>query len=70
MDATEEGVTRYDGKQVKKYVVQEQDPKYGLSHNNVYALAADNNYGVWIGTSAGLDAYNHKTEHFQIFILY
>lgn len=58
--ATRYGFCRYDGYQVTPYKSNLYSPGL-LSNNNVYCLADDNDYNLWIGTQEGLNVLNKKT---------
>lgn len=68
--ATDDGLTRYDGNQAKHYVTSESNESYGISHNTVNAVVNHASSGLWIGTVAGLDKYNHETGTFSKFSFY
>ncbi|MDD3321202.1 MAG: two-component regulator propeller domain-containing protein [Paludibacter sp.] len=41
----------------------------GLSSNTIYAIQEDNNKNLWLSTSLGLNKYNIKNEHIEIFYI-
>ena len=64
--ATEDGLNRYDGNEFRIF---RHDPldSTSISHSVVYTLVEDTVTGnLWIGTSGGLNYYNHATEQFGL----
>jgi signal transduction histidine kinase/ligand-binding sensor domain-containing protein len=64
--ATEDGLNRYDGNEFRIF---RHDPldSASISHSVVYTLVEDTVTGnLWIGTSGGLNYYNHATEQFGL----
>ena len=68
--ATQNGLTRYDGNHSKKYTTQSDSSVYGVSHNYVYSVSSSYTYGVWVGTMAGLDKYDHASGKFFHYSFY
>src|SRR3954468_10517906 len=61
---TQDGLNRFDGSGFRAYRHERGDPQ-SLTDNNVPALAAAADGGVWVGTQAGgLDFYDPATDHF------
>lgn len=61
--ASPDGLRRHDGSDVRIY---KHDPKNqgSISHNAVFALAADDAGHLWVGTADGVDCYNPETDSF------
>ena len=63
---TEDGLNRFDGKNLKVYRHNEKNGN-SISDNNIFALLATENY-IWIGNEgSGIDRYNLQTEEFENF---
>ena len=61
---TYNGLVRYDGYELKTYVVEKDNP-HSISGNRITAIHEDENGMLWIGTwHAGLNLYNPSTEVF------
>ena len=58
--ATRSGLCSYDGYQVKSYRTSAFSPNLFVS-NNIYCLAEDYSYNLWIGTGNGLYMLNKRT---------
>lgn len=69
--ATENGLTRFDGKQSKRFFNNgaEIEP-YGITHNNVFSVVPAVDYGVWVGTMSGLNKYQHTSGKFSHYFFY
>ncbi|NDW20928.1 hybrid sensor histidine kinase/response regulator [Alteromonas hispanica] len=64
----ENGVMRYDGKNVKLYEAS-SDAVKGLSHNDAGNLMLDKNGNIWVGTwGGGVNKYSPTTGKFQRFL--
>ena len=62
--ATETGLNRYDGLNVKTYLNEHYNKK-SLSNNQVQSLLFDdNNNTLWVGTNYGLNRYNYESDDF------
>lgn len=61
--ATDNGIDRFDGQNIKSYRFNEDDPK-SISSNNNRALYCDSQGTLWIGNEAGLDYYDPNTDNF------
>ncbi|WAC13014.1 hybrid sensor histidine kinase/response regulator transcription factor [Dyadobacter pollutisoli] len=63
--ATNNGVDRFDGYDLKHYQLPLSDPT-GVSSNRVQVLFVDLNGTLWVGTEhAGIYYYNHSNDQFQ-----
>jgi len=60
--ATEEGLNRYDGKNIKQYFTG--NSKNYLPSNNITCLVNTSNNKLFIGTSNGLALYNPRYDNF------
>jgi ligand-binding sensor domain-containing protein/signal transduction histidine kinase len=62
--ATENGVTRYDGDEVKNYFYDPLDAK-SLYGNFVVSFLMDQQNRLWVGTNIGLMWYNKNCDQFE-----
>ncbi len=62
--ATENGVARYDGIEVKNYFYDQNQPA-SLYGNFVISFLVDNEKQLWIGTDLGLMIYNPACDNFR-----
>ncbi|GGI74458.1 hybrid sensor histidine kinase/response regulator [Shewanella hanedai] len=62
--ATENGLNRYDGAQVK-YFKHDSYDESSISSNKVRSLLKDSNDILWVGTTSGLNKYNPYSETFK-----
>jgi ligand-binding sensor domain-containing protein/signal transduction histidine kinase len=62
--ATENGVARYDGNEVKNYFFDQKEPS-SLYGNFVISFLIDNEQQLWIGTDLGLMIYNPTCDNFR-----
>jgi len=62
--ATENGVARYDGYEVKNYFFDQHEPS-SLYGNFVISFLIDNEKQLWIGTDLGLMVYNPNCDNFR-----
>ncbi len=65
--ATYDGLARYDGSHFTTYLHNENDST-SLCSNRVHALEIDADNRVWVGTTAGLNLYDYKTNRFYQFV--
>ncbi|WEK37461.1 MAG: two-component regulator propeller domain-containing protein [Candidatus Pseudobacter hemicellulosilyticus] len=61
--ASFDGLFRWDGYSIKKYVHEENDSA-SLDHNIVYTIYEDRQQRLWVGTIEGLNLYNRETDNF------
>ncbi len=65
--ATEEGLLRYDGYDVKRF--DTESPSRFIPNNSVVVLSEDGNGNLWLGTYGGgiskLELSTHRTYHYQ-----
>jgi signal transduction histidine kinase/ligand-binding sensor domain-containing protein/DNA-binding response OmpR family regulator len=66
--ATNNGLNRFDGIEIKQYIKQ-QDDTTSLSNNSILALYCDRDDELWILTFNYLHRYNKKTDNFDRFVL-
>ena len=64
--ATYFGINRYDGHEIKKYY-NDNEPINNAFKNRVRCLYADDEDKIWLGTEAGLQCFNPKTESYSDF---
>lgn len=61
---TQDGLSRFDGYEFRVYKSIRDDP-WSLSHNHIWALAADKDGSLWVGTQAGgLNHYDPTLDRF------
>ena len=61
---TQDGLNRYDGRQIISYKSDPDDPN-SLSDPNIWAIAEDANGDLWIGTEGGgFNRFNRNQENF------
>ena len=60
---TMDGLNRYDGKNIKVYRYNPENP-YSLGNNYVNALQVAGDSGIWVGTNKGLYYYNFHYDSF------
>jgi len=65
---TKDGLSRYDGYDVKAYDVDPQDD-YSLQSGNISDIIEDENGDLWIGTDNGLAYYRRELDNFQRILL-
>ncbi len=63
---TENGLNRYDGKQIKSYTYLPADTN-SISNNVINCIKEDANNNLLIGTSNGLNLFNRKNKKFTRF---
>ncbi|MFW6272972.1 MAG: ligand-binding sensor domain-containing protein, partial [bacterium] len=63
---TENGLNRYDGKEIKSYTYLPADTN-SISNNVINCIAEDANNNLLIGTNNGLNLFNRKYEKFTRF---
>tara|TARA_R110002073_G_scaffold4833_10_gene30827 strand:+ start:2264 stop:5659 length:3396 start_codon:yes stop_codon:yes gene_type:complete len=61
--ATQSGLNRYDGHEVRVYENAANDPA-SISHNFVWTLHVDPQGSLWLGTERGINRYDPKTDSF------
>lgn len=61
---TMDGLNRYDGKKIKIYREDPDDP-YSIGNNFINTLQVSSDSGIWIGTNQGLYYYNFKHDNFE-----
>jgi signal transduction histidine kinase/ligand-binding sensor domain-containing protein/DNA-binding response OmpR family regulator len=65
--ATNEGLLRFDGHSVKRFVHDDNNPK-SLAHNDIRGIVEDQNGYLWLITrGGGLSRFTLKTEQFDNF---
>jgi len=65
---TNNGLNRYDGKEIVNYFVDRNDP-HSLRGNIIYCLFEDSRNNLWVGTwGGGLSLYNRDQDNFLSFI--
>lgn len=47
----------------------DKDNSSSISNNNIYCIFEDSKQNIWVGTSTGLNRFNHKTENFRRFTI-
>ncbi len=62
--ATQSGLNRYDGHEVKVYEHRPDDPR-SLSDNFLRALMVDSSGELWVGSERGLNRYDPTTDSFD-----
>ena len=62
---TENGLNRYDGLRIKKYM-HDSDDSHSLSHNVVRTIAEDRNGRLIIGGQKGIQIYDPLTDSFSL----
>ncbi len=62
--ATEDGLNRYDGRTIRVYKHDSQDPT-SLAHSWVRALLEGADGSLWIGSDGGLDRWRPATDDFE-----
>ncbi|MDI6401238.1 two-component regulator propeller domain-containing protein, partial [Balneolaceae bacterium ANBcel3] len=60
---TQNGLTRYDGYEMKVYRRDPGDP-YALTNNDILSLYEDEAGRLWIGTALGLNVYDRGRDQF------
>ncbi len=61
---TQDGLNRYDGRQIISYKSDPDDP-FSLSDPNIWSIAEDTNGDLWIGTEGGgFNRFNRNLENF------
>ena len=60
---TTNGLNRYDGKSIKSYKNNPENP-HSLSGDYVKCLFKDSNGQLWVGTTAGLNLFDYETHAF------
>ncbi len=58
--ATEQGLNKYDGKNLTYFSVNNKD--YKISHNRTQTMILAPDGNIWAGTSNGLNIYDYKTD--------
>jgi diguanylate cyclase (GGDEF)-like protein len=61
--ATQSGLNRYDGHEVRVYENTANDPT-SISHNFVWTLHVDPQGTLWVGTERGLNRYDQQNDAF------
>ncbi|MDN5212973.1 two-component regulator propeller domain-containing protein [Fulvivirgaceae bacterium BMA12] len=61
---TMDGLNRFDGKQIRTYRFDKDDP-YSLGNNLVHALLCTSDSGLWVGTGQGLYYYDYHHDSFH-----
>lgn len=61
---TMDGLNRYDGKDIKIYREDPDDPN-SLGNNYIYDLQVTSDSGIWVGTNGGLYYYDYKYDSFK-----
>ena len=61
---TQEGLNRYDGKEIKVFRTSSNDP-YSLSHDNVRSIIQDRDNNLWVATYGGLSLYHGSQRDFE-----
>jgi ligand-binding sensor domain-containing protein/signal transduction histidine kinase/DNA-binding response OmpR family regulator len=64
---TKDGLIQYDGYSIKTFRNNPSDVN-SISSNKINVLFVDSKGRLWIGTSVGLNLFNHETEHFERFL--
>ncbi|MDG1750108.1 MAG: two-component regulator propeller domain-containing protein, partial [Thalassotalea sp.] len=64
--ATENGLNKYDGKNIIHYKKNISDPN-SIVNNFIRKLFIDDSGEIWIGTEGGLSKYNKKLDNFENF---
>ncbi|MFT5520989.1 MAG: ligand-binding sensor domain-containing protein [Enterobacterales bacterium] len=65
---TQEGLNRYDGRELKIFRHDDNDP-FSLSNDVIRDLLEDKQGNLWVATSAGLNRYNAENENFERLII-
>lgn len=66
--ATQDGLNRYDGYDIKVFKPVEQDD-HSINSSYIRSLKVDSNNNVWIGTQKGVTRYDHKMDRFENYLL-
>ncbi|MCG8309041.1 MAG: response regulator [Cytophagales bacterium] len=61
---TMDGLNRFDGKQIRTYRLDKNDP-YSLGNNLVHSLLCTSDSGLWVGTGQGLYYYDYHHDNFH-----
>ena len=61
--ATQNGLSRFDGRKMKHYYNQPDDNK-SLGNNWVWSLYSDKEGRLWVGSAAGIHLYKPETDNF------
>jgi signal transduction histidine kinase/ligand-binding sensor domain-containing protein/DNA-binding response OmpR family regulator len=64
---TEEGLIRYDSKNLKYYHYEPRD-SFSLLDNSVRSILIDSKERIWLGTRNGLNLYNREKDNFIRFL--
>ena len=62
---TYDGILKYDSKEVKRFIYNQEEEINGLPSNGVTGIAVDSKNNVWVGTDAGLCLFNRKLQQFE-----
>ncbi len=62
---TRDGLNRYDGRKVKVYKTDENDPASISGNDYIYAIHEDKEKNLWIGTQNGLNRYIPESDSFE-----
>ena len=67
--ATEDGLNRYDGSQIKTYTPDSENPEKSISNNFIYSIFEDSIGNLWIGTrGGGLNKFDYEKEEFTHYL--
>jgi ligand-binding sensor domain-containing protein/signal transduction histidine kinase/CheY-like chemotaxis protein len=62
---TRDCLNRYDGRKVKVYKTDENDPSSISANDYIYTIHEDKDKNLWIGTQNGLNRYIPETDSFE-----